>query len=346
MSDSLFLGVLYVCIGGVLIGLFSVPITKTPRWSFEQIWGVGSLFALLFLPWPLALLATHDLARLYSSVPANVIITLLLCGIGWGIGGIFWGKAIEALGMALGISLLLGLVNISSSVAPFAIFEPTKLTTSGGLALIAAVGVMLCGITLIALAGKFRHREQAGDKDRPASSRTPFWIGLVFCLLSGIPSALPNFAFIFGRPLAEATRATGASSFAINFPMWALVFSGNYLVNILYALIIMIRKGTWKTLIANGSPSYWAAGLFMGLAWPGGIVVYGIGAASMGPYGAYVGYPMMILTSMLAGNLAGALGGEWKGSKKRSRRLMLAGVMVVLMAFGLLSYSNRLLTGG
>ena len=44
-----------------------------------------------------------------------MLVLTLLFGIGWGLGGIFWGKSIAALGMALGISLLMGLVNIIGS---------------------------------------------------------------------------------------------------------------------------------------------------------------------------------------------------------------------------------------
>jgi L-rhamnose-H+ transport protein len=343
MANPITFAVPVVALGGLLIGLFSIPVTRTPRWSFEQIWGAGSLIALLLLPWPLALITAPNLAKIYGAVPSGVLIAVILSGIGWGIGGIFWGKAIDALGMALGVSLLLGLINIFSSIAPLAIFDPIKLTTRGGFALMTAVAVMLGGVVLIALAGKFREREQSGVRQTKKKTKTPFSVGLILCLLSGIPSALPNFAFIFGRPLAEAARANGVPTFATSFPLWALVFTGNYLVNFLYALVIMIRRGTLRTIVVNSSPAYWAAALFMGLAWPGGIVVYGIGAAAMGPYGAYAGYPMMLLCSILAGNLSGIVFGEWKGSQKTSRQTMIAGILVMLIAFGLLGYANHLL---
>lgn len=343
MNNSLTFGLLTVALGGILIGLFSIPVTRTPRWSFDQIWGAGSLIALLLVPWPLALITAPDLGKIYGTVPLGILATVFACGIGWGIGGIFWGKAIDALGMAIGVSLLIGLLNIFSSIAPLAIFDPAKLTTQGGVALMAAVIVMICGVVLIAVAGKFREREQSGERREQKKTRSPFLPGLFLCLFSAIPSALPNFAFIFGRPLADAAGVNGVPTYATSFPLWALVFTGNYLVNFLYALVMMIRRGTWKTIVVNGSPAYWAAALFMGLAWPGGIVVYGIGAAAMGPFGAYAGYPMMLLCSVLVGNLAGVASGEWRGTQKTSRLTMGAGVFVLLLAFGLLAYANHLL---
>jgi L-rhamnose-H+ transport protein len=248
--------------------------------------------------------------------------------------------------MALGVSLLMGLINVFGSVAPLAIFEPAKLATRGGLMLVLAVAIMIAGVVVIALAGKRRELEQSGGQQAASRGNTPFMLGLGFCALSGVLSALVNFGFIFGRPLATATAGTGAPDFATSFPVWALVFTGNYLVNAVYALIMMIKRDTLKTTLANGSPSYWAAALFMGLAWPGGIIIYGIGASAMGTYGAYAGFPMMILSSILAGNLAGAIGGEWKGTKPRSRGTMAAGVLIMVLAFCLLGYANRLLAAG
>ncbi|MBL9214235.1 MAG: hypothetical protein JNG83_02040 [Opitutaceae bacterium] len=345
MMDSLVFGLVMVALGGLLEGLFSIPVTKTPRWTFEQVWGMGSLIALVVLPWPLVLTTVTNAGEIYRAVPSGVLITVFLCGIGWGLGGVFWGRAIGALGMALGVSLLMGLINVLGSIAPMAIFEPEKLGSRGGLTLMAAVAVLIGGVLCIAAAGRYREQELAkgGKADAP---RIPFLVGLGFCVLSGVLSALVNFGFIFGQPLAAAAAKAGVASYATSFPVWALVFTGNYLVNAVYALAIMVRRGTWRTLTANSSLAYWAAVLFMGLAWPGGIIIYGIGAAAMGPFGAYAGFPMMILTSIVAGNLAGVIGGEWKGTQSRSRRFMAVGILIMFAAFGLLGFANRLLSAG
>jgi len=50
---SLPLAILLVALGGILLGTFSLPVTRTPNWKFEHIWFVGSLLALLVIPWPL-----------------------------------------------------------------------------------------------------------------------------------------------------------------------------------------------------------------------------------------------------------------------------------------------------
>jgi L-rhamnose-H+ transport protein len=337
---SIELAILLVALGGILEGLFSIPVTRTPRWEFENIWFVGSLAALVIIPWPLVYLTVPDVGALYRSVPSGVLVAVILSGLAWGIGGIFWGRAIGALGMALGVSLLMGLINVFGSIGPMAIFDSAKILSPGGLTLLGALAIMILGVVVIALAG--RRKDEELRKSNSAGN-TPFWLGLLFCLLSGILSAGVNFGFVFGAPLAAEAGKSGVPAFAHSFAVWSLVFTANYLVNAIYGLVVMLKRGTLRKLVTDGCPSYWLGAVFMGLAWPGGIIVYGIGAGGMGSYGAYVGFPMMILTSILAGNAAGALGGEWRGTSMKPRRTMAAGILILFIAFALLGYSNQLL---
>ncbi len=337
------IAILLVATGGLLLGLFSIPVTKTPDWSFENIWFLGSLIALLVIPWPLVFLTVPDLGTIYGAIPRSVIFAVVLSGVAWGIGGIFWGRAIEALGMALGVSLLMGIINVFGSLGPLAVFSPESLPTRGGILLVVALAVMLGGVVVISIAGKAKERELSGAEAEKRKTGSSFIVGLGLCLFSGILSAGVNFGFVFGTPIAAEASARDVPDFAVGFAIWSLVFTANYLVNALYGLIMMIRNKTFGKLFTKGRPSYWLGALFMGLAWPSGIIIYGIGAGAMGPFGAYAGFPMMILASILAGNLAGALGGEWKGTSARPRIIMTAGVVILFVAFGLLGYSNLIL---
>ena len=334
------LAILLVALGGILEGLFSMPVTRTPRWEFENIWFAGSLAALVIIPWPLVFLTVPDVGALYRAVPPGVLVAVILSGLAWGVGGIFWGRAIGALGMALGVSLLMGLINVFGSIGPMAIFDSAKILSPGGLTLLGALSLMILGVVVIALAG--RRKDEELRKNNSASN-TPFWLGLLFCLLSGILSAGVNFGFVFGAPLAAEAGKSGVPAYAHSFAVWSLVFTTNYLVNVIYGLVVMLKRGTLHKLVTAGSPSNWFWAVFMGLAWPGGIIIYGIGAGGMGEYGAYGGFPMMILASILTGNAAGALSGEWKGTSRKPRSTMVVGIVILFIAFALLGYANQLL---
>lgn len=344
---SFLIGVVLVAFGGILEGLFSIPVTKVKTWQFENIWGMGSLFALLLLPWPLASYYVDDLSQLYSSIPDPVFIGVILSGVAWGIGGIYWGKAIAALGMALGVSILMGLINVFGSIVPMAVFEPAKLFTQGGYILMLAIIVMIFGVVIISRAGQKKEQalETQAKKATANKFKGAFKAGVLFCLISGILSAAVNFAFIFGTPITDEAAKMQVPEYATSFAVWSLVFTANFSINAIYGFYMMWKKGTLKNLGKGNFSREWLGAIFMGLAWPGGIIIYGIGANAMGPYGAYAGFPMMILASILAGNLAGALGGEWKNSGSGPRRTMLVGILILCIAFSLLGYSTYMMNG-
>ncbi len=341
MSEVI-IGAFLVVIAGCCEGLFSIGVTRTPKWNFENIWMMGSLIALLIVPWPLALFSVPHLQQVYADSGIRVILLALLCGASWGLGGIFWGRGIAAVGMALGVSLMMALITCFGSLAPLAIFEPATLVTSGGLTLSVAIMVMIIGVVAMACAGSLKEAEQ-GKADDNSSSKVPFMVGLLFCIISGVLSAGVNFGFIVGAPIAENAVKHGASAVATGFAIWSLVFTANFGINTLYSLILVLQNKSFG-LFAKGEPSYWFWALFMGLAWPGGIAIYGIAAGRMGEYGAYVAFPMLLLVSILSGNVAGMVTGEWKGTSKKSRTWMLVGIVILVVAFVVLGLANKLMT--
>jgi len=337
-------GIVLVIAGGALEGLFSLPVTRTPKWRWENVWGVGSLIALILVPWPLALLTVNDLMAVYRAVPPEVLLLTVLFGAGWGLGGIFWGKAIATMGMALGVSLLMGLLNVFGSPVLLAVSHgPAKLLEPGGLILLLAVASMILGVSTCAAAGAAKQREVRADAVPDDASRTeaPWSVGLVFCILSATLSAMVNFGFVFGEPIKQSAISMSVSPAAAPNAIWALVFTSNYVVNAGYACWLMFKYRTFRRLVSPGTGTYWLWALFMGLAWPLGIVLYGMGADRMGAYGAFVAFPMMLVTAILFGNLAGAISGEWTGTSRRTRLIMVGGVAVLVGAFAVFGLANK-----
>lgn len=344
MIQNFFIGILLIMIAGVFVGLFTLPLAKTPGWKFENIWGLGSLLALLLIPWPLTFSTVNNVFSVYDEIDTFTIVITLLFGVGWGIGSIYWGKGISAVGMALGVTLAIGFVTLFGSIIPMIIFEPGELLTAGGIALIISITIMIVGVMIVSIAGQQKEKETAGNMGlKNPSNKVPFLLGFFFCMISGILSAMVNIGFIFGAPIGEVAQSTGTPIWASGFAIWAWVFTGNFAVNLIYAIILTIKNNSFHHYLKNSKPSYWLWGLFMGITWPGAMVIYGIAAGMLGDFGAYVGFPMMLLFSIVAGNVAGVFLGEWKGTKIKSRRTMLIGVFVLVLAFTFLGYSNKLL---
>ena len=334
-----------VLLGGVLAALFIVPTTTTPRWEWENIWGLGSLLALVLVPWPLAWLTVPHLLDVYRAAGFWPVALSSLFGVGWGLGGIFWGQAIVMVGLGLGTSIMVGLVNIFGSPVPLAIKNPALLISPGGLLLLAAMAVLIGGVAVCTLAGKSRDVELA--RLAPGAVvvvRRSFAIAMLFCLLAGALSAMTNFGPIFGQSVVKAAAAAGASQLGKMNAMWAALFTANYLVNGGYAFWLMSRRKTLYLLFQKGSSGYWLQALFMGVAGPMSLVVYGMGVNRMGTYGAYTAYPMFLGAMILTGNTVGVLRGEWRGVSARTRGVMFGGVLILVLAFIILGRSNQLLS--
>jgi L-rhamnose-H+ transport protein len=343
MAVSAFmLGFWLIIIGGVMEGAFSIPLKITPRWSWENIWGAGSLLALLLVPWPLAFLTVPHLFEVYHGVSPVDLVLPLIFGASWGIGGIFFGKGILALGISLGLSLMQGLVAIGGSIIPLLMKNPAELLRPAGLVLIGGIILMIIGLGACAKAGSLKSGQLDKAPDANGAPRIPFRKGLMFCVLAGLLSALVNFALIFGTGIAKQAVAKGAAPSEANNAVWALVFTANFLVSIVYCLILLKRNRTFSKFTAKGTGRYWPWVLFLGLLWPGGIVVYGMGATRTGQLGAYLGFPVMLIACILTGNLLGLLMGEWKGAGARSRRVMAVGVAVLVLAIAVLGLSAKM----
>jgi L-rhamnose-H+ transport protein len=343
---SLALGILLVVIGGALEGTFSLPVTRTPRWKWENIWGLGSLVALVLFPWPVAFATIPNLGEVYSQVSPWLIAFVFSVGILWGLGGIFWGKGIAAVGMAMGISIMMGLTTVISSPVLLAVSKgPAKLLERGGLVLLAAVAIMVVGVLLCALAGIAKQRDLSQGVETPdtKNTATPFAVGLMLCIISAVFSSMLNFGFVYGEPLKEATLKAQVSAASANNAIWALIFTGNYLVNAAYACFLMWKNRTAKLIVSQGSAGYWIGVFYLGIAWPLGVILYGIGADRMGKYGAFIAFPMLLVMSILFANLAGALTGEWRGVSRKTKLLMSSGILVLIGAFVVFGLSNALL---
>jgi L-rhamnose-H+ transport protein len=278
-------------------------------------------------------------AAVYASAPSSAILSALLFGAGWGIGGIFFGLGIAALGLSLGTSVIMGLVAIGGSIVPMLMQHREQLFTPNGRILIFGICLMLAGLLICGRAGSLKSTNQ----DATAKARVPFGLGLFYCVAAGLLSALVNFALIFGAPITQPAIAMGPDLPAANNAVWVPVFIANYLVNFLYCMYLGFRKNTLRKFLAPSTSLYWLLAIVMGLLWAGGIVVYGRGATLSGIYGPVFGFPIMLIISILTGNLTGALLGEWRGASRKAVATMICGVVVMLLAILALGRANYLI---
>jgi len=331
MFETIGWGLGLVLLGGVLNGSFALPMKRMPAWGWENTWLVYALVSMAIVPWALAIATTPDWSGVCRQTSWPTLIKVMIFGLGWGIGSTLFGLGIRRVGMALGFAIILGVTATVGSLLPLAVLHPQQLWTRQGFWLIIGLFLVISGVILSSVAGQLRERD-APVKTEDAS-RTTFGLGVVICLFSGVFSAMLNFSFVFGKELRESSLAAGARPTMASNLIWALALSAGFLANAAYCCHLLRKNHSWSLFSArDAGGKYWLGAILMGLVWFSGIVVYGIGAAKLGAWGAILGWPLFMAMIIIAGNLWGAATGEWAGASRRSYTYSWAGIIALVLA--------------
>jgi L-rhamnose-H+ transport protein len=103
------LGLLMIMFAGVMNGSFAVPMKLTHRWQWEHTWLMWTIYGLFIFPPLLTFLTIPNTLAVYRESGPGVVAAVAACGAGWGISVVFIGLAVEAVGVAVSFSIMLGL---------------------------------------------------------------------------------------------------------------------------------------------------------------------------------------------------------------------------------------------
>jgi L-rhamnose-H+ transport protein len=329
-------GTFLVVLAGMLNGSFAAPMKRMRGWEWENSWLLFAVSGLVIFPWLIASATVPHLAAIYSGTSVPTLVKVILFGLAWGTGATLFGLGISRVGMALGFALILGITASFGSLLPIALLNPAQLAQKRGIALIAGTAVMTVGLILLSIAGRRREHDLGATRQ---SARSGFALGLIICIFSGIFSSMLNFSFVFGDELRVRALAAGASSAMAANPIWSLTVTAGFAANFVYCFYLLNKRRTWA-LYARGRASHWLLGASTGLLWFGGVVVYGMGAASLGSLGGIIGWPVFMTLDIIAGLFWGAFAGEWKGSSRATYAYAWTGVAVLLTAIVVIAAGN------
>jgi len=326
-----------ILLGGVLLGSFTLPMKFARRWPWEATWLIYSLSALLIFPIGTAVLTLPSLSQIYLHSSTNALLAAALFGFGWGIGSVLFGIGVARLGMSLGFSIILGVTAALGSIIPMLVLAPSALASMKGAVLLLGLGIILLGIYLCGVASGIKE-PAPGQAGLP--SRRALRTGLIICLLSGVGASMLNLAMAFGHDIAARAATLGASPSNASNAIWALAVALGAFANVGYCLMLLIRNGTSRVLVAPRSASHWWLAILMGALWFSGVNVYGRGATALGTWGAVMGWPLLMAVMIVTANILGWLTGEWRAAPRRASVLMVAGVTVLSMGVLVVGYSG------
>src|ERR1022692_4580574 len=149
-------GSLLLVAAGLMNASFALPMKFTRRWAWENTWLVFTIFALVVLPAAVALYTLPNLGVVYRMSGSSLLWHVAGFGAGWGLAQVFFGLAVEAIGIALTFSLVLGTSAAMGALIPMRLLHPAKLHTPAGHSLLIGIGLLLLGVAICAVAATLR----------------------------------------------------------------------------------------------------------------------------------------------------------------------------------------------
>ncbi len=333
-------GFLFVVLAGIATGTYFLGLKYVEPWKWENIWLVYAVLALLAMPVGMAVATVPQLGEVFTRAPGADVMRVLLYGAGWGVGSVLSGLGVVRMGLAMGVSVLIGIDAAVGTFVPMAVNTPEAIFKQKGLMVIVAVVTLLVGVAVVGVAGKQRELSQAVAEK--SAQKGSFAAGLAICIFSGIFSAMMNFAFAFSRPISQAAVQAGATDSSALNAVWLVTLIGGFIPTGVYTVYLLTRNRTWHNYLLPRTTTYWLIGLGMAILWYVGVIFYGWGAAAMGRLGAVIGWPLFMAVLILASNVSGFLTGEWKGASSQSKQWMAAGLFILILASVLLGIANQL----
>ena len=323
-------GISLAVLSGVCNGLFTAPMKLPSRWKWENTWLGFILVACVLMPPVIVAWTAPGWMQLLAGAPASAIAAALGFGFAWGFGAIAFGQSVDALGVSMANSLVIGLSSALGSLVPLIMSGKVALTPRI-LTLFVGVAAFLAGVALCGAAGLARDRAAA----QRASAASPVR-GYVFAIAAGIMSAVFNIGFTLALPISANAGFAGTNC------IWLLMLGAGALPNIGYCVYLMRRNGTGRLLVVAGAGRGWTVSAIMGLLWGGSIFLYGAAVPALGDIGPSIGWPLSLAVGLAVANLMGILLGEWRAAGRGAVAKMRWGLAVLVAAIVLCAVSSRM----
>jgi L-rhamnose-H+ transport protein len=332
-------------LGGLAGAVFALPFKRVRGWAYESYWMFYAIFGLVIFPWFLAWLTVPNMIEVLRGAPKVVLARCFLFGAMWGIGGLTWGLMIRYLGIGLGLAIGCGLCSATGTLLPPIVTGRAYLLVYhfGALVILFGVLLSLVGIVFVGLAGKSKEEELTLEQQRFAVPEFDFKKGMVVAVFSGIASAGMNFGLQSGRMLQSAALYGGTLYRWQGIPVLVVVLFGGFVVNFIWCLHQNLKNETMGDYVDRRTPiiaNIFFAGL-AGVIWAMQFVCQKVGEPFMERY-AYVGFAIVMGSSIFFSSLTGILLGEWKGVSARTKRLLAFGILILMVSFCVISYGQKI----
>ena len=345
MNQDPVLGTLIFVLGGLAGAIFTLPFKKEKGWAWESYWMIYAIVALVIAPITLAFLTVPKLCSVLLSAPTKEMVYCYLCGAAWGFGGITWGLMIRYLGVGLGLAIGCGICSAAGTLIPKIITGKfgELLVPGAGIVSLAGVIISIVGIVLVGMAGMSKESELPEEVKKKAVAEYDFKKGILVAIFSGFASAGLGFGLQGGESLAKLALEKGTASAWQGMPVLVVCLLGGFTVNVSLCIFLNLKNKTAGDYFNKSVPGFmnflWAA--LAGVLWLCQFVAFKTGEPLMGKQG-YVGWAVLMASSIMFSGALGVLLGEWKGTSTKTRMMLWVGLFILLISAVIAGYSAKL----
>jgi L-rhamnose-H+ transport protein len=352
MEPNPFLGVVLHAIGGLAAASFYIPYRRVKNWSWETYWLAGGFFSWIIAPWVAVLvIAPQSLAAL-REVDTQCLVITYGFGILWGVGGLTFGLTMRYLGISLGYAIALGFCAAFGTLIP-PLYEgkiDDLLGATSGQVVFLGVGVCLAGIAASGWAGMSKERELSDEQKKKSVKEFHFVKGLVVAIFCGILSASMAYAFAAGKPIAKLALEHGTPGLWQNLPVLPVVLAGGFTTNFIWCVLLNFKNRTGREYFRRVAPegkrvpllSNFIFCALAGTTWYLQFFFYSMGTTRMGEEYDFSSWTLHMASIIIFSTLWGIALREWRGTGRRTRLLIAAGLFLLIASTVVVGYGNYL----
>lgn len=339
------LGVVLHAIGGLAAASFYIPYKRVRGWAWETYWLAGGVVSWIVAPWAFSLAILPQTTEVIRAASSRTLFWTFFFGVLWGVGGLTFGLTMRYLGIALGYAIALGLCAAFGTLMPPLFNGELGAIVSRLPGQVVLLGVLVCvaGIAVSGRAGIRKEGELSEADKKAVVAEFSLGRGMAVAVACGVMSASMAYGIAAGKPIAEAALAHGAPSLWQNLPVLIVILTGGFLTNAVWCVFLAVKNESAGDYGRSATPlaaNYLLCAL-AGLTWYLQFFFYSMGTTRMGPYD-FSSWTLHMASIIIFSTVWGISLHEWKGTTAGTRRLVAAGLVLLVASTVIVGYGNYL----
>jgi len=340
-----------VLIAGLINGSFAAPMKYMTRWEEENIWLIFSFWGFIILPWVTILVMVPSAMEVFKAIPPKLMWTMILGGIGFGLGQICFALSFRYIGIGLAFVINISMGTSGSALIPL-LWHKGIMGTPYSYAQMVGIVIFVMAVLLGAAAGAARDRHKRGLGEAAAGAANVkaikpgmLLLGVILAILAGAGSVCQGVTYIWANPTVSrvAVDQFGVGALASGVIAWVVIFSAAWIPYFLYFFVLNVKNRSFARLASAGTAKYWFWLVLMGVGYWGSLVFFSKASEVIGgDLAPTIAWPLFMVFIILTSNMWSWKSHEWEHAGKAAGGRMVASLALFVAAIVVFSYSSKL----